>query len=64
MKHVTCKDIGIRDCSFIAYGNSQKEIWYKIIRHLREFHPDAIKRMKHTDARKLDLIIGRLMMMH
>ncbi len=45
MKKLYDKDLGI-DCDFVATGNSNEEVIRNATKHIKEVHPDEMKRVK------------------
>jgi predicted small metal-binding protein len=54
MLRVTCADIGIEGCAFVAEGEKVRKVENKMMEHLREEHPSMIAGLTDVQHRELE----------
>ena len=58
MKKILCRAMG-NDCFFVARGETEKEVLYKITAHIREVHTkemnEMVKNMSQAEIKELIL---------
>jgi predicted small metal-binding protein len=52
MYKLSCKDLGAKDCDFVAEGNSAEETVDKMMKHVDEAHPEQVAKIKREDLVK------------
>lgn len=57
MLQVSCKDIGVRDCDFVAEAKKDRQVRAKMIEHLRTAHPEMVAGI---DYEQLDELQARI----
>ncbi len=58
---LSCKDLDPEiDCGFEAMGNSTKEVGRKMLKHLRESHPEKLESMGKSDADILKMLESKV----
>ncbi len=53
MKILSCADLGVADCNFVARGQSEQEVIGKMMSHAKPSHPDLLK----TDPKQMVSLI-------
>jgi predicted small metal-binding protein len=54
MLQVSCKDIGVLGCDFVAHGKRPHKVEGKMIEHIRETHPQLIAGLDFEQHRELE----------
>ncbi len=61
MKKLSCKEMGIKACSFVAVGMTDKEVKNKLNDHAKKVHADVIKGMSQADMEKMNDQMDKLL---
>ncbi len=60
MMKLACKDIDAESDDFEATGNSTKEVAQKMMKHLREMHPEKLKEMDMSDEEVMKMLQSKV----
>lgn len=51
---VSCRDLGIEGCDFVAEGRKVSKAEYEMIGHMREEHPEMIAGLTDVQHKELE----------
>ncbi|KKQ60849.1 MAG: hypothetical protein US81_C0012G0006 [Parcubacteria group bacterium GW2011_GWE2_38_18] len=52
MKKLSCSDMGVEDCEFIAKGNNDEEVIQRMVMHHKTHHPEEMQDMSEEDMKE------------
>ena len=50
---LSCKDMGMEHCSFVAHGNTAEEVKEKLMDHVMHVHKDMMKAMSEEEKERM-----------
>ena len=53
MKELTCKDMGIMECDFVAKGETEDEVTQSMMDHAKQAHPEKMGAMPEEEMRNM-----------
>lgn len=59
MKTLSCEDMGVKGCPFVAKGETDKEVMDMLKEHAMTAHPEKMEEMKGKEEE-----MGKMMMAH